>query len=440
VPFLPSIFDDHPPLGMAGILADPVTRTQHVTAIVNLVMTNGFDGIDLDYETFAFEDGKPSWPTTKTAWIAFVVELGAELHARGKLLSVTVPPVWNGGISGYPVYAWQEIAPHVDRLRIMVYDWSWSGGPPGPIAPIWWVEDVLDHAQNAVPISKVELGVPAYGREWTQSTVGRCPTNAVLNSRSHEVRNIPALITSTGATPLRDNSSGEMRFTYSVTYTGPVSSTTTTTAPPTTIAGPDDGIGRATQPAVRVNQTITTCTVTRVVWYPDATSLAQKSLEATSRGAGIAIWALGYESTTEWSAWSQVATSVNGPGGTAPMGWVDAVDTAVPSGGSTTTAVRVRGWALDPEGDLPISVRITVGPVGSSTRLTTTHLARGLRADLPTAIPGAGEFHAFDVTVPAAAGADPVGDYQVCVTAIGRYLGPNETSLGCTTVTFGPSS
>ena len=55
------------------------------------------DGIDLDYEGFAFSDGHDSWASTQPVWRAFVTELAAALHANGKLLSVTIPPTWIAG-------------------------------------------------------------------------------------------------------------------------------------------------------------------------------------------------------------------------------------------------------------------------------------------------------------------------------------------------------
>ena len=58
---------------------------------------------------FAFNQ-RDTWDQIKPNWISFVAELSAALHAQNKLLSVTVPPVWNNGNSGYTVYAQAEIA------------------------------------------------------------------------------------------------------------------------------------------------------------------------------------------------------------------------------------------------------------------------------------------------------------------------------------------
>ncbi len=106
---LPTITDGSGALTMAqAILADPVTpwsaRGQHRQP---RRCYRGFDGIDLDYEGFAFSDGRASWRVTTPVWNAFIYELAAKLHANGRLLSVTMPPMWIAGgvVTGYTVYA-----------------------------------------------------------------------------------------------------------------------------------------------------------------------------------------------------------------------------------------------------------------------------------------------------------------------------------------------
>ena len=151
LPLIPAVRDGMPARAMAALLADPAQRGRHVAALVRLVETNGYAGIDLDYEQFAFADGTASWASTRPAWVAFVSELGAALHSRAKLLTVTTPPIYNGtraAGSGYWVYDWAGIANHIDRLRIMAYDFSFS--PAGPMAPLWWVQQIVAHAVKVV--------------------------------------------------------------------------------------------------------------------------------------------------------------------------------------------------------------------------------------------------------------------------------------------------
>ncbi|MFM8896198.1 MAG: glycosyl hydrolase family 18 protein, partial [Actinomycetales bacterium] len=212
---LPAIADGSGKGTMAAVLANPATRSAHVADIVNLVMTNGYDGIDLDYEQFAFADGRSTWASTQPNWTAFVTELGAALKAQGKLLSVTIPGPCSttnvcGGTNGYWVYDMAGIAPAADRIRIMTYDFHYNA--PGAIAPIGWVTTTAQYAASIVPASKVVIGIPAYARSWTLKTgsqfrlSGTCPTSGsayrqLTAMASTTAAQIGGVLASVGADP-----------------------------------------------------------------------------------------------------------------------------------------------------------------------------------------------------------------------------------------------
>lgn len=273
VPVVPSVVDAYDAGGMAAILADPATRAAHVDALVALAAAQEWDGIDLDYERFAFADGAASWDATRPNWVAFVEELSTRLHAEGRQLVVTTPPLWESdGTVQYRVYDWEAIAPHVDALRVMSYDWSTSR--PGPLSPAYWVADTLDYATKAgVPPGKLQIGIPTYGKDWITATDGVCPAGVPLESSSVPLNEIDALIASVGAVPARDESSGEMTFTYTSTPTGTAADGSTTT-----------------------------CTQTHEVWFLDQTAIGERARLAAEHGSGVALWALGYEPSWAWDA------------------------------------------------------------------------------------------------------------------------------------------
>ncbi|HYN75925.1 MAG TPA: glycosyl hydrolase family 18 protein, partial [Candidatus Limnocylindria bacterium] len=156
VRILGAVTDGTAPRAMAAILTNKTSRSAHVKALVALATANDYDGIDLDYEKFAFSDGSSTWGTTRPAWVAFVKELSAALHAKRLWLTVAVPVMYDSdrdASSGYWVYDYAGIGPYVDRLRIMTYDYSVSS--PGPIAPIAWVRRVLDYATTQVSPGKI---------------------------------------------------------------------------------------------------------------------------------------------------------------------------------------------------------------------------------------------------------------------------------------------
>ena len=272
----PSIVDAMPQGGMAALLANRTTRSAHVATIVDFVTTGGFAGIDIDYEKFAFSDGRDTWETTRPSWVAFIEELGAKLHAEGRTLAVSIPPIYDDrrtDTSGFWVYDYAAISKHVDQIRIMAYDFSVA--EPGPIAPLDFVRNSISAAKQVVDDdSKLVLGVGTYGRNWLVSTAGTCPADAAGAVTNITQGNIAELITKRGVTPLRSTSTGESSFTYEVAY--------------------DNGA--------------TTCTQTREVHYIDAIGTAERIDIARTEGlGGVSLWALGFDDPTTWQAIAALA-------------------------------------------------------------------------------------------------------------------------------------
>ncbi|MCX6430054.1 MAG: glycosyl hydrolase family 18 protein, partial [Actinobacteria bacterium] len=285
---LPTITDGTAKSVLAGILRSPTTRSKLVSTITTLVVSNNFDGIDLDFEGFAFVDGTASWNSTRPDWVFFINELSISLHALGKILSVTTPVLFDpaSGKKGYYVFDWASIAPAIDRLRIMTYDYSTSS--PGPIGPLPWIEQSLQYAVSVVPASKIYIGVAGYGRDWVTKVSGICPSQyastvvAGAKAATFVMNKAATLAASYGAIPTYNVTFGEETFTYQKAYSG-----TTST-------------GLAT-----------TCTATRVAWYQDAESYgARASLVSKYQLGGIAAWTLGMEDSTAMQAVRQVAVSI----------------------------------------------------------------------------------------------------------------------------------
>jgi spore germination protein YaaH len=299
VQVIPSFTDGTGKLVLAGILADPIKSATLISMLTTMAVLNNFDGIDLDWEGFAFVDGSSSWLTTQPNWTRFVTQLAASLHQQGKVLSVTTPEIRDPatGKRGYWVYDWAGIATSIDRLRIMTYDYSVSVA--GPIGPITWVETTARYAASLVPASKSWIGVPAYGRDWVVAVMGTCPTlgadgkplginikapkNGVSGTRATFVsKDAQTLAASYGATPTWNATYGENTFTYLKTYVG------------TNAAG---------IPA--------SCTAQRTAWYQDPRAVqARAALVGKYRLGGIAFWSFGSEDPATWAQLRSYAKTI----------------------------------------------------------------------------------------------------------------------------------
>ncbi|GID31587.1 glycosyl hydrolase family 18 protein [Paractinoplanes brasiliensis] len=166
VKVVPTVTESLNAPAMAALLAAPAQRAAHVAALVSLVTANGYDGIDLDYETMNSGGTATDKAAVRSGFVTLLRELGPALDAQGGLLSVTVGPRTRADDPSWAVFDYAGIGPSVDRFRIMTYDRHWRGGPPGAVAPLPWVNTVLTYAVTAVARGKIEIGVPLYGYDW----------------------------------------------------------------------------------------------------------------------------------------------------------------------------------------------------------------------------------------------------------------------------------
>ncbi|MFM9136326.1 MAG: glycosyl hydrolase family 18 protein [bacterium] len=308
---------------LAAYIATPENRRAFARKVRIWAKQAGVDGVDLDWENFAFNDQRDTWPTTKASFISMVRWLSRELHAAGLTLSVTVPAGWQPFVSasgagtedacgevlgpagspnpgtGYCVYAWQQIIGHVDRLRIMAYDYSWDS--PGPIGPQDWAARVIDSAVAQVGranAEKIWIGEPQYGRNWPLKTGGRwvtepgCPADWVPATTpvrtSPTIEQAVAIAARESATPTWDPVAAEWTYRYFYDYAG-------------------SSGGRPV-----------TCGVQREVWYADTRSAqARVRLAMGKRIGGIAVWQFGQVTPDFYPAmarlaqrWAKAATGV----------------------------------------------------------------------------------------------------------------------------------
>jgi spore germination protein YaaH len=285
---IPTITDGTDKLVLSGYLAKPEVRTTIVKTIVDLVNKYSFDGIDLDFEGFAFVDGNTTWPKTAPNWVLFVKELSVALRAQQKLLSISAPYAFNPAEKqkGYYVYSWAQIASSIDRLRIMTYDYSVA--KPGPIGPISWTEKTLQYAISIMPASKVFIGLPGYGRDWITSVAGTCPVTAPpglkagAKAATFRMNYAAAKAAIDQAVPTFDVKSSEATYSYQQTFNG-----------------------------LTAKGAATACTVNRTVWYQnDRSYLERMNLVAKYRLGGAALWTLGMEDVAATTAMRNVALAI----------------------------------------------------------------------------------------------------------------------------------
>ena len=230
---------------VGAALADPTARTRMVRRIVARVVDRGLEGIDIDFEHLAASD--------RAGMSAFARELSTALHARGKLLAITVHPKSSepGGQPKNQAQDYAALGAAADQFRVMLYDYHWDTSRPGPLAPIAWVRQVATFAASVVPRSKIVLGFAGYGYDWPSGRAGE----------SQMWTELTALAREHGSQVVFDPVRGGSSFRYV------------------------DDAGTA-----------------HTVWLEDAASLAQKTEVVRSMGlAGMHLWRLGGEDPALWA-------------------------------------------------------------------------------------------------------------------------------------------
>ena len=306
IPLVGSLYDRTAPDVMAALLADPESRAAHIDAIVEFAADHDFQGIDINYENFAFNDGRETWATTRPVWVTFIEELSARLHADGRMLTVSVPPVYDDGQtddSGYWVYDYASIAPHVDAIRVMAYDYSVA--EPGPIAPLPWVEELMAGSTEAAGgPDKLVLGIPLYGRNWVIATSGECP-EGTPGRQEPRLNAIEELIERRDAEPIFNEDTGEWSFTYQVAF-------------------PEDD---------------PQCTQTREVHYLDADAAQERMQMSVDNGwLGVSLFAFSYEDDAVWDRIAEINATLETVPGDSAAPTTAAPTTAAPTTAAATTA------------------------------------------------------------------------------------------------------
>lgn len=145
---------------VADILHDPAAMTRHVNDIVALVQRENYAGIDIDYEDLPATDRK--------VFTTFITDLASALHSKGKVLSVALFAKTSdaGDDQRNAGQDYAAIGTAADEVRLMAYDYHWSGSTAGSVAPMPWVRDVLAYAKTQIPPEKIVLGIALSGYDW----------------------------------------------------------------------------------------------------------------------------------------------------------------------------------------------------------------------------------------------------------------------------------
>jgi spore germination protein len=140
---------------VGGVLENPTYRENLVASIVSLTRQRGFGGVSLDFEFIP--------PARRTDFNLFLADLKKSLG--NLLLQVNVhaktADLPTNRIVG--AYDYATIGKVADLMAVMTIDYGYPGGPPAPISPYGWIEEVIKYALAQLPSQKLLMATALYG-------------------------------------------------------------------------------------------------------------------------------------------------------------------------------------------------------------------------------------------------------------------------------------
>lgn len=268
------------------LLSNPKKRVAHLNNIQQMVRSNGFDGVDIDYEA--------KLAKTKPHFATFLKELAKMFPDKMVMCTIESRTPLEDRFTDIPVdieYAndFKAINKYCDRVRIMAYDQQSIDITLNkkhekevyiPLADIEWVEKVMRVAMKDISPKKLMLGIPTYGHEYavTAYADGFTYKKQWAFNPGYAV----PLAQSLGITPTR-TSGGELMFTY-------VPTTTPSGAPFSSQLSNGANVAAAAAALAASNNSNHTF---NVLWWSDAQAIAQKVALAKKlgiRGVSVFKW------------------------------------------------------------------------------------------------------------------------------------------------------
>lgn len=318
------------------ILSNQKTRIALEDEIANTVKANGFDGIDIDFENKSADTKdyfstflKGLYQRMGKKWVMCTIE--TRIPNEDRYFGATIPADAN-------IFAndLKEINKYCDRVRLMAYDQqgidqklvSEAGSRLyAPVGDPAWVEKVVNLMSKDIARSKILIGVPTYGYEYSVQVYANNQYVYDILWTFNPGYAYP-IAQQYGITPERTYW-GEMAFSYV-----PLNGSTT---PP--MAGSVSALAAAAAASQIATQNNTNLSFRYLVW-PDAGSVQTKIDLAKRLGVrGISIFKLdGGQDPAIWNTLQGVA----GTNSTAPA--------QNPSSGSSGSAIA-RGLDIGMQGE-----------------------------------------------------------------------------------------
>ena len=146
---------------ITAVVNDQTAKDNLLTNLLATVQAKNFGGVDIDFEYIRPEDRIP--------FADFVADVRNLLAPYGYHVSVALAPKTSDSQAGllYEGKDYRLLGEAADSVLLMTYEWGYTYGPPMAVAPLNKVREVVEYAITRITPSKIDLGIPNYGYDWT---------------------------------------------------------------------------------------------------------------------------------------------------------------------------------------------------------------------------------------------------------------------------------
>ena len=144
-----------------SIFSDTAAQNALVENTLAALRSRGYYGVNLNIEYVQ--------PYDREGYNAFLKRMSETLHANGYMLSSAIAPKTSDDQYGvlYTAHDYAAHGQYCDRVVIMTYEWGYTYSSPRAVSPVNEMRKVLSYAVTEIESSKILMGMPNYGYDWT---------------------------------------------------------------------------------------------------------------------------------------------------------------------------------------------------------------------------------------------------------------------------------
>ncbi len=143
------------------LLNCPAAQQRLIQNLIAYMTAHGYGGVDVDFEYIP--------PADRDRYAAFITLLRQTLNPLGFTVFVALAPKTSSDQRGllYEAHDYAQLGQAANNVLIMSYEWGYAHSAPMAVAPLNKVRQVMQYAVSAIPSTRIFMGIPNYGYDWT---------------------------------------------------------------------------------------------------------------------------------------------------------------------------------------------------------------------------------------------------------------------------------